>query len=66
MILSVSESHASLPGSVANGNSLVQIEPIVGTVGTPIFIGSEPSKLAISGNSQYIYAALTGGGRAQI
>ena len=52
--------YASLPGSVANGNSVVQIEPVAGTVGTPVFIGSEPSKLAISGNSQYIYAALDG------
>ena len=52
--------YASLPSAVANGNSLVQIEPVAGTVGTPVFIGSEPSKLAISSNSQYIYAALDG------
>jgi hypothetical protein len=45
---------------VANGNSLVQIEPVAGTVGTPVFIGSEPGKLAISSNSQYIYASLDG------
>ena len=52
--------YASLPSAVANGNSLVQIEPVAGTVGTPVFIGSEPGKLAISSNSQYIYASLDG------
>src|SRR5205807_3627817 len=52
--------YASLPGSAPNGNSLVQIEPVAGTVGTPVPMGSEPGKLAISDNSQYIYASLDG------
>jgi len=52
--------YASLPGTAPNGNSLVQIEPVSGTVGTPVFVGSEPGKLAISNNSQYIYASLDG------
>jgi hypothetical protein len=54
--------YASLPSTAANGNSLVQIDPYAGTVGTPIPIGSEPSRLAISDNSQYIYAGLDGVG----
>jgi hypothetical protein len=49
-----------LPSSAANGNSLAQIDPFAGTVGTPVFIGSEPGRLAISDNSQYIYASLDG------
>jgi hypothetical protein len=52
--------YASLPSSAANGNSLVKIDPFAGTVGTPVFIGSEPGRLAISDNSQYIYASLDG------
>ena len=52
--------YASLPGSAPNGNSLVQIEPVAGTVGAPVFVGSEPGKLAISDNSQYIYVSLDG------
>jgi hypothetical protein len=54
--------YASLPSTAANGNSLVQIDPYAGTVGTPVPIGSEPSRLAISDNSQYIYAGLDGVG----
>jgi Calx-beta domain/Domain of unknown function (DUF4214) len=52
--------YASLPSSAPNGNSLVQIDPVGGTVGTPVPLGSEPGKLAISDNSQYIYASLDG------
>jgi hypothetical protein len=52
--------YASLPSSAANGNSLVQIDPVAGTVGTPVPMGSEPGKLAISDNSQFIYASLDG------
>jgi hypothetical protein len=54
--------YASLPSTAANGNSLVQIDPYAGTVGTPVPIGSEPTRLAISDNSQYIYAGLNGVG----
>ena len=53
--------YASIPGSAAsNGNTLTQIDPITATIGTSTFIGNEPTKLAISADSQYIYAALEG------
>src|SRR5438309_912108 len=52
--------YASLPGSAPNGNSIVQIDPVAGTVGTPVPMGSEPGRLAISDNSQFIYASLDG------
>ena len=55
--------YASVPGNAGSfGNSLVPIDPMTGTMSTPIFLGSEPGRLAISGNNQYIYAALNGNG----
>ena len=53
--------YASVPSSAgATGNSITIIDPFTGTVDTSIFIGSEPSKLAISNNGQYLYVALDG------
>ena len=53
--------YASTPGNAGStGNSLVPIEPVTGTIETAIPIGSEPGKLAISDNGQYIYVALNG------
>ena len=53
--------YASVPGSAgAGGNSLTPINPTTGVAGTPVLIGSDPGKLAISDNGQYIYAALDG------
>jgi sugar lactone lactonase YvrE len=52
---------ASLPSSAgASGNSLAPIDPLAGTVGTPLFVGSEPGKLAVSDDGQFIYVALDG------
>jgi len=52
---------ASVPSSSgANGNSLAPIDPVAGTVGQTVFIGSEPNKLAISDDGQTIYVALDG------
>jgi hypothetical protein len=53
--------YASVPSSAGViGNSLTQIDPFAGTIGASVFIGSEPGRLEISDNSQYIYAALDG------
>lgn len=53
--------YASVPSSAgAIGNSITAIDPVLTTVGASVPIGSEPGKLAISGNSQYLYAALDG------
>lgn len=53
--------YASVPSSAGSGgNSITPIDPVAGTIGNPVFIGSEPNKLAISDNFQYIYASLDG------
>jgi hypothetical protein len=53
--------YATVPGSVAGiGNSLAPISPSTGVVSQPIFVGNEPTRLAISSNNQYIYAGLDG------
>lgn len=52
---------ASIPSTAGpQGNSLVPIDPATGSVGTGTFVGSEPSKLAISDDGQVIYVALDG------
>lgn len=55
--------YASVPGTAGTiGNSLTRIDPVAGTIGASVFIGSDPNKLAISDNKQFIYAALDGEG----
>lgn len=53
--------YASVPSSVgSNGNSITSVDPVTGTIGPFVFIGSEPNRLAISDNGQYLYVALDG------
>ncbi|MBA2733362.1 MAG: hypothetical protein H0U54_10775, partial [Acidobacteria bacterium] len=53
--------YASVPSSAgAGGNSITPIDPVTGTVGTPVFIGSEPNKLALADDGQTLYVALDG------
>ncbi len=53
--------YASRPSSIGSGgNSIARINPLNGAVVSSTFIGSEPGKLAISSNSQTIYAVLNG------
>jgi hypothetical protein len=55
--------YASVPSSAgAQGNSITPIDPVAGTTGQPVPIGSEPDKMAISGDGQFIYVALRGEG----
>jgi hypothetical protein len=55
--------YASVPGNVlTRGNTLTQIDPVAGTIGSSVFVGSEPNKLAISDNNQFIYVGLDGDG----
>jgi DNA-binding beta-propeller fold protein YncE len=49
--------YASIPG---NPGSIRSIDPTTGDVGTPIPVGSEPMKLALSDNGQYLYVGLDG------
>ncbi|HEX8293449.1 MAG TPA: hypothetical protein VF570_16935, partial [Pyrinomonadaceae bacterium] len=53
--------YASLPGSAGPaGNSVAPIDPEAGTVGAPVYVGSEPNILAFSGDGQYLYVGLDG------
>jgi uncharacterized protein (TIGR03437 family) len=52
--------YASVPSSQTRlGNSVVSIDPVSGAIGQPIFVGSEPGKLVISDDGQYLYVSLT-------
>jgi len=51
--------YASVPGREAViGNSIVPIDPATGSLGTAVFVGSEPGQLAISDNGTTLYVAL--------
>lgn len=52
--------YASLPGSLTNGNSIVSVDPQTGAVSSSIFVGSEPGRLAMSDDDQFLYIALQG------
>jgi uncharacterized repeat protein (TIGR01451 family) len=54
--------YASVPSTATQvaGNSIVSIDPLTGTLGTPVFIGSEPTRIAISDDGLYLYAILSG------
>ena len=54
--------YASVPssGGPSLGNSIVSIDPYTGVLGSPIFVGSEPGKMALSSDSTVIWVALNG------
>jgi len=54
--------YASIPSTSTRvtGNSIVSIDPLTGKIGTPVFIGSEPTRLGISDDGRYLYAVLSG------
>jgi hypothetical protein len=55
--------YASVPGWVGTlGNSLTPIDPSSSSTGAPVFVGSEPGRMALSDNGQYIYVGLNGAG----
>lgn len=43
------------------GNSLVTIDPVAGSLGTPISVGSQPGKMAFSDDGNVMYIAQQGG-----
>jgi hypothetical protein len=49
----------------ANPGAVVPIDPILGCVGTGIPVGINPTKLAYSGNGQFLYVGLDGQNDAQ-
>lgn len=42
------------------GNSIVSVDPVTGNLGTPIPVGSEPNRLAITSDGKYLWVALDG------
>jgi len=53
--------YVSLPSSAGPiGNSIASIDPTDGSIGGPIFIGSEPSKIVISSDRQKLFVGLDG------
>jgi uncharacterized repeat protein (TIGR01451 family) len=53
---------ASIPSTATQvtGNSLVAVDPASGALGTPLNIGSEPNRMAESGDGQYLFVGLDG------
>jgi hypothetical protein len=57
---------ASVPGAALNRpNTLTPIDPLTGTLGNSVFMGSDPGKLSISEDSHLIYASLDGSGQVR-
>jgi hypothetical protein len=53
--------YASVPGRAGGiGNSVVPVDPFTGALGTPVFVGSEPTRLSVSDDGQFLYVALDG------
>lgn len=52
--------YVTTPSVGPNGNSLCVINPYTGNIEECFFIGSEPNKLAISDDDQYLYIGLNG------
>jgi hypothetical protein len=53
--------YASLPSGVgAGGNRILPIEVPTGTLGTSLFVGSEPNHMALSDDGQYLYVGIDG------
>lgn len=58
--------YASLPSSFGtNGNSIAVIDPTRGSVIAYYYAGSEPTQMAISADSSYLYVGLNGSGSIQ-
>lgn len=49
----------------AGGNAVTEIDPVTGAIGTSVFVGSEPNKLAISDDGQALYVGLDGAGQVR-
>jgi hypothetical protein len=54
--------YASVPSTASQvtGNSIVSIDPLTGKLGKPVFVGSEPTRIGISDDGQYLYVVLSG------
>ena len=54
--------YSSVPSTATQvqGNSIVSIDPVTGKLGKPVFVGSEPTRMSISDDGQYLYVVLSG------
>ncbi len=54
--------YLSIPGSAGAplGNSIVSLDPATGTLGSPIYVGSEPNKLALTADGTGLWVGLDG------
>ena len=54
--------YLSVPASAGApyGNSVVSMDPATGALGTPIPVGSEPNKLAVTSDGKYLWVGLDG------
>ena len=54
--------YLSVPASVGApyGNSVVSMDPATGALGTPIPVGSEPNKMALTSDGKYLWVGLDG------
>lgn len=54
--------YASVPAVAGAplGNSIVPIDPVTGNLGTPIWVGSDPGRMALSSDGNTLYVGLTG------
>lgn len=55
--------YASVPSSEGStGNSVAEIDPVMGSITNQVFVGSEPTHLAPSDDGQTLYVGLNGAG----
>jgi trimeric autotransporter adhesin len=54
--------YASVPSAATqlSGNTVVAIDPKTGSFPTPVFVGSQPTKLALSDDGNYLFIGLDG------
>ncbi|MHB1298293.1 MAG: YncE family protein [Gemmatimonadaceae bacterium] len=53
--------YASVPSTVALiGNTVTRIDPLTGAILGSVFVGSEPGRMAVSDDGQFLYVALLG------
>ncbi len=65
LYLSVPSIVTSTGHPVSNGNSIVALNPLTGTIESTQFAGSEPDVLAISADDQFLYAGVDGAASVQ-
>ena len=50
--------YATVPISGGDGGRVVPVDPFTGAIGTPLYVGESPSKLALSDDGHYLHVGL--------